>query len=152
MKDNALPKIKQADEQILIQAARTLMAIMEQRDSQLNLHCGRVANNCANFCESHLSASPPEVAAMYLAGVLHDIGMIFLPHLTRKIGFSLHDQVSDFDCSELESAKLLDADAKALEAIAREVKTTIDDLQNIIQACPTPINAFPKHIIKTDGF
>jgi hypothetical protein len=53
-------------------------------------------------------------------------------HLTRKIGFSLHDQVSDFDYSELESAKLLDADAKALESIAQEVKTTIDDLHNII--------------------
>ena len=53
-------------------------------------------------------------------------------HLTRKIGFSLHDQVSDFDCSELESARLLGADAQALEAIAQEIKTTIDDLRNII--------------------
>ena len=70
MKANALPKIKQAEEQILIQAARTLMAVMEQRDFQLNRHCGRVADNCA--------------------------------------------------------------DAKTLEAIAQEVKTTIDDLQNVI--------------------
>jgi response regulator RpfG family c-di-GMP phosphodiesterase len=55
MKDNTLPKIKQATDEIWIQVARTLMAIMEQRDELLNLHCVRVANNCANFCERFLS-------------------------------------------------------------------------------------------------
>jgi HD-GYP domain-containing protein (c-di-GMP phosphodiesterase class II) len=79
MKDNALPKIKQATDQIWIQVARTLMAVMEQRDPVLNLHCSRVANNCANFCEKYFSASQPEIEAIYLAGALHDIGLIFLP-------------------------------------------------------------------------
>jgi putative nucleotidyltransferase with HDIG domain len=63
----------------MIQVARTLMAIMEQRDELLNLHCVRVANNCVNFCERFLAAGEQEIEAIYLAGVLHDIGLIFLP-------------------------------------------------------------------------
>ena len=79
MKDNTLPKITQAADHIMIQVARTLMAIMEQRDELLNLHCVRVANNCVNFCERFLAAGEQEIEAIYLAGVLHDIGLIFLP-------------------------------------------------------------------------
>jgi putative nucleotidyltransferase with HDIG domain len=79
MKDNALPKITHAADNSMIQVARTLMAIMEQRDKLLKNHCVRVANNCANFCENYLSSGEQEVEAIYLAGVLHDIGLIFLP-------------------------------------------------------------------------
>jgi putative nucleotidyltransferase with HDIG domain len=53
-------------------------------------------------------------------------------HLTRKIGYSTFDQVPDLDFNELESAKLLEVDAKSLDRIAEEVNTTIHDLQNII--------------------
>ena len=56
MKDNTLPKKTQTADHIMIQLARTLMAIMEQSDELLNLPCARVANNCANFCERFLSA------------------------------------------------------------------------------------------------
>jgi len=53
-------------------------------------------------------------------------------HLTRKIGYSSHDHDSDIEYAELESAKLLDVDANALDRIAEEVKTTIHELQDII--------------------
>ena len=79
MKDNCLPKITPVSDNIMIQVARMMTAMMEQRDKSLHLHCVRVANNCANFCERFLSATEPEVEAMFLAGVLHDIGLIFMP-------------------------------------------------------------------------
>ena len=53
-------------------------------------------------------------------------------HLTRKLGYSTYDQVPDLDFNELESAKLLEVDAKSLDRIAEEVQTTIHELQNII--------------------
>ena len=79
MKEITLPKVTSTSGNMTIQVARMLKAIMEQRDQLLHLHCVRVANNCAHFCERFLSATEQEVEAMFLAGVLHDIGLIFMP-------------------------------------------------------------------------
>ena len=79
MKDNTLPKVTPVSDHVMIQVARMLTAILEQRDKLLHLHCVRVANNCANFCERVQSATEQEAEAMFLAGVLHDIGLIFMP-------------------------------------------------------------------------
>ncbi len=79
MKENTLPQLTSASGNIMIQVVRMLKAMMEQRDPLLHLHCVRVANNCANFCERFLSATEQEVEAMFIAGVLHDIGLIFMP-------------------------------------------------------------------------
>jgi putative nucleotidyltransferase with HDIG domain len=79
MKDNALPKISATSDKTMVELARTLMAIMERRDPSLKNHCERVANNCANFCESVLSWPEEAVEAIFIAGVMHDIGLIFLP-------------------------------------------------------------------------
>jgi hypothetical protein len=48
------------------------------------------------------------------------------------MGYSSHDQDLDINYDELESAKLLDVDANALDHIAEEVKATIHELQNIL--------------------
>lgn len=56
MKDNDLPQITHADDQVMLQVARTLSAMIEQRDVALKAHCVRVANNCANFCEFNYPA------------------------------------------------------------------------------------------------
>lgn len=57
MKNHALPKISPTSEKTMMELARTLMAIMERQDAFLKNHCERVANNCANFCESILNWS-----------------------------------------------------------------------------------------------
>ena len=93
MKDKALPKIFPASENTIIEVARTLMAIMERRDASLKNHCERVANNCANFCESVLTCSDEAVEAIFIAGVLHDIGLIFLPlDILQKSGELTEDE------------------------------------------------------------
>lgn len=79
MENNELPKISPPSEKTMIELAQTLMATMERRDPSLKNHCERVANNCANFCESVLAWSEEGVEAVFIAGVLHDIGLIFLP-------------------------------------------------------------------------
>jgi putative nucleotidyltransferase with HDIG domain len=48
--------------------------------------------------------------------------------LTRNIGYSLFD--NEIDIAELESAKLLEIDAEALEKIGEEVKKIIRDLED----------------------
>jgi putative nucleotidyltransferase with HDIG domain len=63
----------------MTQAARMLLAIIERRDKTLKDHCMRVANNCANFCETLKTTCEKEVEAIFIAGLLHDIGLVFLP-------------------------------------------------------------------------
>ena len=79
MKDKALPRVNHGADQVIIQMAYTLLAVTERRDTALKDHCLRVANNCANFCATISSAGEEEVEAIFIAGLLHDIGLVFLP-------------------------------------------------------------------------
>ena len=79
MKNHAVPKISPTSEKTMMELARTLMAIMERQDAFLKNHCERVANNCANFCESILNWSQEGVEAIFIVAVLHDIGLSLIP-------------------------------------------------------------------------
>jgi putative nucleotidyltransferase with HDIG domain len=79
MKEKALPRVIHDTDQVMNQVARTLSAMIAHRDAALNDHCVRVANNCANFCETFRSAGEEEIEAIFITGLLHDIGLVFLP-------------------------------------------------------------------------
>ena len=65
---------------------RTFTALIEEKDPFLKLHSQQVANNCANFCEKFKIFEEDEIDKIYYAGLLHDIGLIFVPlEVSQKI-------------------------------------------------------------------
>ena len=68
----------------LLELARTLAAITEEMEPLLNSHSKRVANNCANFCEEYKLLPDDDVFNIYIAGLLHDFGLIFFPETLLK--------------------------------------------------------------------
>ncbi|MGD2185064.1 MAG: HDOD domain-containing protein [Desulfobacterales bacterium] len=70
--------------ELLLELARTLAAITEEMEPLLKGHSERVANNCANFCEAFKLLPDPDIFKLYLAGLVHDIGLIFFPKTLLK--------------------------------------------------------------------
>ncbi len=56
----------------------SLMLEMEKTDPSMKAHATRVANQCVLFMKE-LERPPREVNQIYIAGLLHDIGMVFIP-------------------------------------------------------------------------
>ena len=80
-----MPKSEFEFKEWLLELVRTLDAIVGQKDPLLRNHSKRVANNCANFCEEFKLLQEDEIFNLYLAGLLHDFGLIFFPNtLLRK--------------------------------------------------------------------
>lgn len=72
------------DRDEMLELARTLAAITEEMEPSLISHSKRVANNCANFCEAYQLLPDEDVFNIYVAGLLHDFGLIFLPETLLK--------------------------------------------------------------------
>ena len=70
--------------QSVLDLARTLEAITEEMRPLLKSHSGRVANNCANFSEEFKLMPDVDVFNLYIAGLLHDFGLIFSPEILLK--------------------------------------------------------------------
>ena len=70
--------------QSVIELARTLVAIAEEMEPLLKSHSERVANNCANFCEAFKLLPDDDVFNLYIAGLVHDFGLIFFPETLLK--------------------------------------------------------------------
>ena len=68
----------------VLELARTLAAITEEMEPLLKRHSQRVANNCANFCEAFKLLPDDDVFNLYIAGLLHDFGLIFFPETLLK--------------------------------------------------------------------
>ena len=117
MKDNTLPKIKQATDEIWIQVARTLMAIMEQRDELLNLHCVRVANNCANFCERFLSE-----------GWLDRIDKSSIRQMFKEI-------LTNFKAGKID-APVMPQVVKEVQSMIKQSMSSVDDVAGIVEKDP----------------
>ena len=75
----SMPKSESEFKEWLLELVRMLDAIVEQRDPLLRNHSKRVANNCANFCDEFKLLQEDEIFELYLAGLLHDFGLIFFP-------------------------------------------------------------------------
>jgi len=80
----SMPKSESEFKEWLLELVRTLDAIIEQKDPLLRNHSRRVANNCANFCEEFKLLPADEIFNLYLAGLLHDFGLIFFPGTLLK--------------------------------------------------------------------
>jgi putative nucleotidyltransferase with HDIG domain len=74
-----LPKAEPDFQESVLELVRTLSAIIEEKDVTLKRHSERVANNCANFCEKYKLLKTEEFFNMYMAGLLHDLGLVFIP-------------------------------------------------------------------------
>ncbi|MFC1535257.1 HD-GYP domain-containing protein [Thermodesulfobacteriota bacterium] len=63
---------------------KTLVSVIEEKDPFMKGHADRVAAICVLFSR-RLGLTQAEVNQMYLAGLLHDIGIVYLPPvLTQK--------------------------------------------------------------------
>jgi HD-GYP domain-containing protein (c-di-GMP phosphodiesterase class II) len=64
---------------VVFAVAKTLVALIEEKDPFLRKHSERVASNCANFCEEFKIVGKEDIETIYLAGLLHDIGIVAIP-------------------------------------------------------------------------
>ena len=81
----SMPKSESEFKEWLLELVQTLDAIVGQKDPLLRDHSKRVANNCANFCEEFKLLQEDEIFNLYLAGLLHDFGLIFFSeHASQK--------------------------------------------------------------------
>jgi len=74
-----IPQSKAEVRDLILEVVRTLAALLEEKDPFLKKHSERVANNSANFCEEYRIAAAGDFEAIYLAGLLHDIGIVAVP-------------------------------------------------------------------------
>lgn len=57
---------------------KTLVSIIEEKDGFMKGHAERVASTCVHFSVK-IGLPKTEIEHIYLAGLLHDIGMVFIP-------------------------------------------------------------------------
>ena len=70
-------------------------------------HAERVATKCVHFCKK-LGLSQNEINQIYLAGLLHDIGMVYIPlHISKKSGPLTEEEMAYIKKHPLVSEKIL---------------------------------------------
>ncbi len=74
-----IPKNKAEFKEVVFDIVRTLLALIEEKDPFLKKHSERVAGNCANFCDEYKVIDDGQIETLYLAGLLHDIGVVAIP-------------------------------------------------------------------------
>jgi HD-GYP domain-containing protein (c-di-GMP phosphodiesterase class II) len=79
MHEKSAPAATSVEQEPLIEIARVVVAMLGEKDIRLKQHAERVANSCANFCESAGILSGDDLLHIYLAGLLHDTGYISIP-------------------------------------------------------------------------
>jgi HD-like signal output (HDOD) protein len=70
------PKNEAEFKEVVFAVAKTLVALIEEKDPFLRKHSERVASNCANFCEEYKVVGKEDIETIYIAGLLHDIGIV----------------------------------------------------------------------------
>ena len=79
MAEKKYPSTEAEFQEFMLQVARTLLIALGEKDPALKKHSERVANNCANYCEKFKLISEKQIERLYLAGLIHDIGLVALP-------------------------------------------------------------------------
>jgi HD-GYP domain-containing protein (c-di-GMP phosphodiesterase class II) len=79
MAEIGIPKNEAEFKEVVFAVAKTLVALIEEKDPYLRKHSERVASNCANFCEEFKIVGKEDIEAIYFAGLLHDIGIVAIP-------------------------------------------------------------------------
>ena len=84
-----------------------LVSAIEARDPYMKGHSERVATNCVLFGRS-LGLDPQEINQIYLAGLLHDIGIIYIPlEITQKTGDLTDEEMGMIEKHPLISEKIV---------------------------------------------
>ena len=69
---------------------KTLVSVIEEKDKYIKGHSERVATTCVRFA-GRLGLSRQDIEKIYLAGLLHDIGMVYIPlEITQKRVYHTH--------------------------------------------------------------
>ena len=65
-------------QKVFKEIVRTLVSVIEYKDPFFRGHSERVAANCVRF-SNHLSMPREFIESIYLAGLVYDIGMVYVP-------------------------------------------------------------------------
>ena len=84
MGPNSVPINNPYSQEQAIETAKLVLFILGERDARLKEHSQRVANGCANFCETFGILSGQDFHDIYLSGLLHDCGYISSPSHTSE--------------------------------------------------------------------
>ena len=80
-----------------LETARMLTSIIDEIHPQVKAHSKRVANNCASFCEKTKLLNAQNIERIYLAALVHDIGVVALPsELLTKLKAAEKESVLEF--------------------------------------------------------
>ena len=94
-------------EKSLNDLVKTLVSVIEERDPFMKGHAERVATNCVLFSR-RLGLAEEEINQIYLAGLLHDIGTIYIPiEITQKSGELTEDEMDMLKKHPLLSEKIV---------------------------------------------
>ena len=74
MKENSSTELQKVFKEIVL----TLVSVVEYKDPFFRGHSERVAANCVRF-SNHLSMPREFIESIYLAGLVYDIGMVYVP-------------------------------------------------------------------------
>ncbi|MCU0559385.1 MAG: HDOD domain-containing protein [Desulfobacterales bacterium] len=80
MSEDTFASLCAAERDHLLEIAAMMLAAMGEKDPPLRQHSERVANACANFCRSAGNSTDEDLFYLYLAGLLHDAGLIAAPN------------------------------------------------------------------------
>jgi putative nucleotidyltransferase with HDIG domain len=86
---------------------RTLVSVIKEKDQYLEEHSERVATRCVRFATT-LGLAKKEIEKLYLAGLLHDIGMVYIPpEITQKVGKLTEDEMNVIKRHPIISEKII---------------------------------------------
>ena len=119
----------QSNESVL-ELVRTLAAIIKETEPLLNSHSERVADNCANFCEEFKLLQEDEIFDVYVAGRLHDIGLIFFPETLQK------DDKRRSDDEEIQMRKHPVISLRLISVANSPVYRGIQEIRSLREAIP----------------
>lgn len=60
------------------ETVRAFLSLIEEKDASIKAHSERVARMCLGFCKK-LGVASGDAQKIYLAGLLHDLGLIYVP-------------------------------------------------------------------------
>jgi HD-GYP domain-containing protein (c-di-GMP phosphodiesterase class II) len=96
-----------------------MLAALQEKDPRLKQHSERVANACANFCESAGVLVDEDLHFLYLAGLLHDVGLLAMPGDPLGKGLSRSDEeVHQFKKHPVAGVRILSAVQKLEPVLA----------------------------------
>ena len=99
--------IKSANGNTLKELLKTLISVIEEKDKYLKGHSERVATLCVRF-SGKLGLPKQDLEKIYLAGLLHDIGMVYIPlEITQKSGKLTEDEMQVMKQHPIISEKIL---------------------------------------------